>query len=693
MERVGSYVLVQPIYQWGWADVFLAVEAPEGRAQRVVWWARLSPDLPWGDGPFVRRLQDLLGTFRQKIQDPILTLPTQWDFTAEPPFMVFEPIPGKSFREVLQAGRDQLLPMSIDQALACAHQLLVALQTLHEWTFQGQPAFHGSLSPTQVFVTYEGQLRLVYGGILQALGELGRIPASIRQAFGPYLAPEQRDGQPGSQAADVYTASLLCLELLTNRPLEAPPTDLSAWLMNQMVYLRTGEVVPLPEDLQMLFLQSLQPDPRQRFQQISRLKEPLDEKTFSGEYEASTFHLAFYVNALFRDFPEREHRHYQSLLTQDYAALFAPPTPPPAEAPAPPSEEAVPHAQPDETLARRAAVRGVGLQPAPPAEETVLYPQVVPSTERPRRGFPLLPVIIALAILAFGGGAIWLLQRRMVVPPPTAAPGPSPETVALRQQLEENRRRIAELQQVIQQLQAAQSTGPTTGPAAATDAQMQELLKRVQELVKQNEELQRQLREKEKAPVPPSLPPARAAKVELPESRPPSPTVEKAPPGETPAGPPPAAPTEVRSEAPAPAPTTETPLPTKAEEPVTGTASSPPAKAEPGPPPRVEPPPAPLPEFILEVDLDTRIEPIGPCVPTDPRLNWVRNRYPGTHRVIGQIYLNESGQPLKVEILQTPVGLLGEIARDTWMNCRFRRPTRNGQPVKALITRVMVFGQ
>jgi hypothetical protein len=59
--------------------------------------------------------------------------------------------------------------------------------------------------------------------------------------------------------------------------------------------------------------------------------------------------------------------------------------------------------------------------------------------------------------------------------------------------------------------------------------------------------------------------------------------------------------------------------------------------------------------------------------------------------VIGQIYLNESGQPLKVEILQTPVELLGEIARDTWMNCRFRRPTRGGQPVKAVITRVMMF--
>ncbi len=677
MERVGSYVLIQPIYRWGWADVFLAVEAPEGRARRVAWWARLSSDLPWSDAGFVHRLQDLLGMFRRKIQDPILALPIQWDFTAESPFMVFEPISGKSLWEVLQAGRDQILPMSIDQALACTHQLLMALQILHDLTFQGQPAFHGSLSPTQVFVTYEGQLRLVCGGILQALGEAGRIPASIRQALGPYLAPEQRDGLPGSQAADVYTASLLCLELLTNRPLEAPLADLAAWLMDQTVYLRTGEVVHLPEDLQMVFLQGLQADPHHRFQQISLLKEPLDEKAFSGEYEASTFHLAFYLNALFRDFPEREQRHYQSLLGQDYSALFAPPPPPPVEAPAVPSEP----------------------PPAPSSEEVVLYPQVMPSEERPRRSFPLLPVLIALVILALGGGAIWLLQRRMVAPPPTVTPGPSPETVALRQQLEENQRRIAELQQVIHQLQAAQGTRPATGPAAdAADVQMQELLKRVQELAKQNEELQRQLREKEKTTVPQPSPP-RAAKEESPESRPaaesspspPSPpTVEKAPSVGAPTGSPSPANAGTKHEA-LPSPVSTTPV--TAEAPSPAAPSPPPAKVEPESPPRAEPPPTPLPEFVLEVDLDVRIEPVSPCVSTDPRLNWIRNRYPGTHRVIGQIYLNESGQPLKVEILQAPVDVLREIARDTWMNCRFRRPTRNGQPVKAVITRVMVFGQ
>jgi len=660
MERVGPYVLVQPIYQWGWADVFLSVEAPGGRAQRVFWWARLAPDLPWGDTGFVHRLEDLLSTFRQTIQDPVLTFPIRWDFTAEPPYMVFEPIPGKSLREVLQAGRDQLLPMSIDQALACTHQLLMVLQTLHELTFQGQPAFHGTLSPTQVFVTYEGQLHLVYGGIPQVLAGGGRVPLSVRQALAPYLAPEQQDGTPGSPTTDVYTASLLCLELLTNRPLEALPADLSGWLMNQTVYLRTGEVVHLPEDLQMLFLQSLQSDPHQRLQNIRLLKDPLDEKTFSGEYEASTFHLAFYLNALFRDFPEREHRHYQSLLSQDYSALFTPPPPPPEVSPPVPSE-------PPPSLSV--------------TEEVVLYPQVTPREDRPHRGFPLLPVLIALVILAFGGGAIWLLQRRMHIAPPTGTPGPPPEVVALRQQLEENQRRIAELQQVIQQLQTAQSTGSSTD---AADAQMQELFQRVQELARQNEELQRQLREKEKTTAVPPVA-SRAAPVESPESRPagsPPPTPPSPAAGEKAVSegasevPPPLTPPATKHETPpSPPPTT----------PVTETPVPPPSKGE------VESPPAPLPEFILEAELDTRIEPVKPCVPTDPRLNWIRNRYPGTHRVIGQIYLDESGQPLKVEILQTSVELLGEIARDAWMNCRFRRPTRGGQPVKAVITRVMMF--
>jgi hypothetical protein len=292
-----------------------------------------------------------------------------------------------------------------------------------------------------------------------------------------------------------------------------------------------------------------------------------------------------------------------------------------------------------------------------------------------------MPVLIALFILAFGGGAIWLLQRRINVAPPTERPGPSPQEAALRQQLEETQRRLAELQQTIQALQAAQKTG---SPTETNEAQIRELSQKVQELLQQREELQRQLQTKEKTTAAP-LVASRSTPAEAPTSQPaespppppPSPaTGEKAASGAPSEAPPPPAPTETKSETPSsPPPTT----------PVTETPVSPPAKVEP------EPPPAPQPEYFLEADLDAPLEPVKPCSPADPRLNWIRNRYPGTHQVIGQIYLNEAGQPLKVEILQKPIEVLGEIARDTWMNCRFRRPTRNGQPVKAVITRVMRF--
>ena len=119
---------------------------------------------------------------------------------------------------------------------------------------------HGELRPAQVELSADGGGRILLGGTLDAVLAAPGTPLrpSAVAAAAPYLAPERHNGDPPSEAGDVYAAAAMIYELLGGDLTRAAPALRSG-----------GRLIPLPSAavpaaVRDLLTTALRPDPRLR---------------------------------------------------------------------------------------------------------------------------------------------------------------------------------------------------------------------------------------------------------------------------------------------------------------------------------------------------------------------------------------------------------------------------------------------
>jgi serine/threonine-protein kinase len=138
------------------------------------------------------------------------------------PFVVMELVRGKSLRALMRGLRAVATPRwrSALAAYVMAH-VLDALQHAHE-----RGVIHCDVSPENVLVTYDGEVKLIDFGIAQIAEERS---ASIR-GKSSYMPPEQSVGARLDARADVFASGVVLWELLTGSRLYTGGGDVAAEL-------------------------------------------------------------------------------------------------------------------------------------------------------------------------------------------------------------------------------------------------------------------------------------------------------------------------------------------------------------------------------------------------------------------------------------------------------------------------------
>jgi Protein kinase domain len=141
----------------------------------------------------------------------------------------FEGVRGVSLLDALSYldERDEHLSdgAALKIGLAVARALLAA-HTAKDDTGKVSPLVHGELGPHQVFLTFDGSVRLLGLG----LGTAFRTAAArheLPEAARPFAAPETRQGGTLTVRANVYSLAAILWRLLSRRPLpDGPPPSL-----------------------------------------------------------------------------------------------------------------------------------------------------------------------------------------------------------------------------------------------------------------------------------------------------------------------------------------------------------------------------------------------------------------------------------------------------------------------------------
>lgn len=268
LQPYGQYVLVRKLAEGGMAEIFLAKLLGADGFERNVVLKRMLPALS-AIPDFVEMFRDE-ARLAAKLSHPHIIQIHELGFTDGCYYICMEYLAGEDFSTTLRlAGRRrQYVPLPV-----VARVLIDAARGLHyAHTFtneQGQPlhVVHRDVSPSNLYVTYQGQVKVLDFGIAKAESRLVQTRTGVVKGKYIYMAPEQAQGKEVDRRADVFSLGVSLYEAVTHvRPFsrENDLAVLNALLQGEFEKPRALRP-DLPEGLEAIILKALAFKPEDRY--------------------------------------------------------------------------------------------------------------------------------------------------------------------------------------------------------------------------------------------------------------------------------------------------------------------------------------------------------------------------------------------------------------------------------------------
>jgi serine/threonine-protein kinase len=169
-------------------------------------------------------------------------------------------------------GKTRLM-LALSEALAFAHSKLVV---------------HRDLKPSNVFVTNDGDVRLLDFGIAKILEAPDSVTVESRPMTPKYASPEQLLNEPISVASDIYQLGLLFLSLFEQRgdlPQETQASATERAVKKTSITVESRLAETLPAELDAIINQCLRAEPGERYASATALA--ADLRNYLGGYPVS----------------------------------------------------------------------------------------------------------------------------------------------------------------------------------------------------------------------------------------------------------------------------------------------------------------------------------------------------------------------------------------------------------------------
>ncbi|MFL5310474.1 MAG: protein kinase domain-containing protein [Myxococcales bacterium] len=307
--QFGKYLLLDRIAVGGMAEVFAAKAFGAEGFQRILAIKKILPTL--GEDPeFVSMFVDEARIAVQLTHANIVQV-LELGKHDETLFIAMEYVSGRDLRQLLDRYRRRAEPLPIPQACAIAARVCEALDYAHrKRDASGNPLgiVHRDVSPQNVLVSFDGDVKLIDFGIAKAERRLQETQSGILKGKFSYMSPEQVRGGPVDRRSDVFAAGVLLWELICGRKLFTGESDFAV-----LEKVRKGEVPPpasvnpaVPEALSRAALAALAVEPRDRYQWCSELHDDLLPFTHDAGVPVGSRRLAGWIREELHSEHEKE---------------------------------------------------------------------------------------------------------------------------------------------------------------------------------------------------------------------------------------------------------------------------------------------------------------------------------------------------------------------------------------------------
>lgn len=301
--RFGKYLILDKIATGGMAELFRAkITSVEG-FEKLVAIKKILPNLTQ-DSNLVNMFIDEAKLAAMLTHQNIVQI---YDLGSMEGvyFIAMEYIHGKDLRVLSNKSKEKGLPLPLEYALHITSRICSGLDYSHNLKdFQGNPLklIHRDISPQNILVTYEGEVKIVDFGIAKVARKTADTREGLIKGKVAYMSPEQAAGKTIDHRSDIFSAGILLYEMITGvRMFEG--ADLNVLDRVRKADFQTAEtiVADLPAEVSEILRRALAKAPSRRYKSCVAMLADLEECLSSFTVRPRAEGLSHYMKALFAE--------------------------------------------------------------------------------------------------------------------------------------------------------------------------------------------------------------------------------------------------------------------------------------------------------------------------------------------------------------------------------------------------------
>jgi len=281
----GAYLLLQNFARGGMGEVYLAKSGGIAGLERVCVLKKLRAELT-GDREYVTRFVDearVVVTLNHanicSVFDVGRVATPGPDGPVDEYYLAMEYIAGRDLRSMQDRCRRQAIVPEPTVVVHLICEVLKALDYAHrrKHPVTGEPLHlvHRDISPQNVLVSYEGEVKLIDFGLAASRLKVERTQPNVVMGKMAYMPPEQARGDAIDSRADLFACGVMLYELLANERYYEGMTANDIWQVAGRGSFMPRSWARLDPGLQGILARALHPDPQRRLATCGEFRELL----------------------------------------------------------------------------------------------------------------------------------------------------------------------------------------------------------------------------------------------------------------------------------------------------------------------------------------------------------------------------------------------------------------------------------
>jgi serine/threonine-protein kinase len=322
VATIGKYTIFAGIGSGGMAEVFLGVMQGSLGFNKLVVVKRLRASLVDEDENFANMFLDE-ARLAARLNHPNIVHTYEVGSHGRSLFIAMEFLDGQPLRRVRDHALRRGQPMPMHLAARVTADALAGLHYAHELKdYDGKPLkiVHRDVSPHNIFVTYDGTVKIVDFGIAKAAVN------STETAFGTfkgkpgYMAPEQATSKDQDCRADIFAMGIILYELVTGtRLFPGDAVQALTALISAPIPLASSVRPEVDSELDAIIDKALQRKPENRYASADKMRQALESWARKHQPATDEPDLSGYVSEMFKDVRENIRKRIEVHMAQAQA--------------------------------------------------------------------------------------------------------------------------------------------------------------------------------------------------------------------------------------------------------------------------------------------------------------------------------------------------------------------------------------